>query len=304
MDLSGLPARMRAGLPASKRAAVRHNACSPGAGAVAWPGPLKAARFPPRGLSYCVSLSAGQPADLHKARTHMILASSRIVAAAKRRLWSNLGKRFSRFLLVAMAAVAASQITLTICLGPVGLTAGKSALAAWVAGASVSYVLSRWAWERKGKPHLMKETLPFWVVAVGTAIVLTSTVKFANHQALQMGLGHAQRVLFADAAYFLANSVTFMTRFVIFHYLLFADRGSKEPSPDAVELSRPSATAPANGSEPESVAVNESGPESAAVNGSASRGSGVPAWAGAAERSPNGRAEPESSALPEPGMRL
>lgn len=54
-------------LPAGTLAAVRHNACSPGAGAVAWPGPLEAARFPPRGLPFRVCLSAGQPADLHKA---------------------------------------------------------------------------------------------------------------------------------------------------------------------------------------------------------------------------------------------
>jgi putative flippase GtrA len=238
---------------------------------------LAAARFSPRGLPYCRYLSAGQPADLGKARTHMTLASSRIIVAAKRRLVTNLGKRFSRFVLVAAAAVAASQITLTICLGPVGLTAGKSALAAWVAGASVSYVLSRWAWERKGKPHVIKETLPFWAVAMGTAVVLTSTVKFANHQALQMGLGHAQRVLFADAAYFLANSVTFMTRFVIFHYVLFADRGSKESVLAAAELSRPSTTAAANGSASSAASGSVPAP---AVNGSAPRGNGEPAWAG------------------------
>jgi putative flippase GtrA len=220
----------------------------------------------------------------------MILASSRIVAAAQRRLLTNVGKRFRRFVLVAVAAVAASQITLTICLGPAGLTAGKSALAAWVAGASVSYVLSRWAWERKGRPHLVKETVPFWAVAIGTAIVLTSTVKLANHQALQMGLGHVQRVLFADAAYFVANSVTFVTRFVIFHYVLFADRGSTAPSPAAPALSRrPSTTAAANGSGPGSASVNGSAPAEAAVNGSGSRANGARAGAGAASRSPGRR---------------
>jgi putative flippase GtrA len=157
----------------------------------------------------------------------MTFGPSRISAAVRRRLHTTLGKRFSRFVVVAACAVVASQVTLTICLGPVGWTAGKSAIAAWVVGAAVSYVMSRWAWERKGKPDLLKETLPFWIVAIGTAVVLTLTTKWANEQAIDMGLSHAQRVLFADAAYFVANCVTFLTRFLIFHYVLFRDRGSK-----------------------------------------------------------------------------
>src|SRR5690242_7578768 len=107
----------------------------------------------------------------------MTFGSSRIGAAVKRRLQTSVGKRFSRFVLVAAGAVIASQITLILCLGPAGWTAGKSALAAWLAGAVVSYILSRWAWERKGRPNLLKETLPFFIVAVGTAVVLTLTTK-------------------------------------------------------------------------------------------------------------------------------
>jgi hypothetical protein len=51
--------------------------------------------------------------------------------------------------------------------------------------------------------------------------------KFANQQAVSMGLGHAQRVVFVDGCFFLGNFVTFLTRFVIFHYLLFSERTSK-----------------------------------------------------------------------------
>src|SRR5256884_3686049 len=157
----------------------------------------------------------------------MTVGSSRIGAAVKRRLQTSVGKRFSRFIVVAAGAVIASQITLTVCLGPVGWTAGRSAVAAWLVGAAVSYVLSRWAWERKGRPNLLKETLPFWIVSVGTAIVLTVTTKWANQRALAMGLPDTERVMFAATAYFLATCVTFLTRFLIFHYILFKDRGSK-----------------------------------------------------------------------------
>src|SRR5947208_16707814 len=105
----------------------------------------------------------------------MTVGSSRIGAAVKRRLQTSVGKRFSRFIVVAAGAVIASQATLAICLGPIGWTAGRSALTAWLVGAAVSYVLSRWAGERNGKPNLLNDTLAFWIVSVGAAVVLTCT---------------------------------------------------------------------------------------------------------------------------------
>src|SRR5215471_18370390 len=71
----------------------------------------------------------------------MTLGSTRIGAAIERRLHTPVGKRFSRFILVAAGAVIASQVTLAVCLGPIGWTAGRSALTAWLVGAAVSYVL-------------------------------------------------------------------------------------------------------------------------------------------------------------------
>jgi putative flippase GtrA len=156
--------------------------------------------------------------------THRV---TRIAAAVRSKLHTTVGKRFSRFAVAAAAAVVASQTTLASCLGGLHWTAGRSALAAWVAGAGTSYLVSRWAWERRGIPHPLKETIPFWAVAVGAAIVLTSVTKFANQHALAMGLSGTQRLLFVGAAFFAANCVTFVTRFLIFHYVLFADRRSQ-----------------------------------------------------------------------------
>ncbi len=140
-------------------------------------------------------------------------------------------RRFRRFVLAAGFAMAASQITLTVCLGPLRLTAGISALAAWLMGAATSYLISRWAWERKGRPHLLRETLPFWAVALSTAVILTLVTKYASQQAIAHGLSRGQSVLLADGAYFAANTVTFLSRFFIFHYVLFADRKGRQRTP-------------------------------------------------------------------------
>ena len=90
-----------------------------------------------------------------------------VPAPLQTRLRSMVVKRFLRFAPAALCAVAATQITYIICLGPANLTAGVAGFAGWFAGAAVSYVISRWAWERKGRPHLLKETLPFVAVSLG-----------------------------------------------------------------------------------------------------------------------------------------
>jgi putative flippase GtrA len=234
----------------------------------------------------------------------MTFGSTRIGAAVKRRLQSSVGKRFSRFIVVAAGGVIASQATLTVCLGPVGWTAGRSAVAAWLAGAIVSYVLSRWAFGARGKPNLLKETLPFGIVAVAAGVVLTLTTKWANQQAISMDMSHAQRVLFVDGAYFVANCVTFISRFLIFHFLLFKDRGTKvtELVSELPASERPGAlNGSANGAQSTGDVVAS---EPFAAAGSAAGVNGSSAWAGdGAERSAGRAPARDDAALPEPGTR-
>jgi putative flippase GtrA len=160
----------------------------------------------------------------------MVLVKSRIGAALWRKARSNVGIRFTRFTLVAVASVAASQVALTLLLGPGHQTAGFSGGLAAVIGAGVSYVLSRWAWERKGRPNLLKETLPFWAVSVAVWILLALAAKLGVHMAAALNLHGAERIALTDGTYFAANCVTFLLRFLLFHYILFADPRSQRES--------------------------------------------------------------------------
>jgi putative flippase GtrA len=217
----------------------------------------------------------------------------RMAASVRARLRTQLGKRFSRFVLVAVASLVSSLIMLNLLLGVLHLTAGLSGALGAITGAAVSYVLSRWAWERKGKPHLLKETLPFWLVSLGAWTVLGLTSHYASVWALANDKSHWQRVLIVDGAYLIANCVTFLARFLIFHYLLFADRGS-DPVPSAIEVVESEMAGPGKLVRPEPLAASGSG----AGLGSSS------AW-GAGER-PAGqrsRASADPGVVPEPGTR-
>ena len=164
----------------------------------------------------------------------MAITSNRLGETLNRKVRTTLGIRFGRFAVAAIAAFATTEVVLTICAGPLALTATWASIIAWFSGALVSYVLSRWAWKRKGRPNLLKETLPFWIVSAMVIVILTLATKFAYHSAGWMNLTGAKRVLYVDLVYGVANIGTFLLRFLFFHYVLFAGSPG-HPGPAAAE---------------------------------------------------------------------
>ena len=164
----------------------------------------------------------------------MALVTNRISDTITRKARSKLGIRFGRFAVAAIAAFATTEIVFTIDAGPLSLSATWATLIAWFSGALVSYILSRWAWKRKGRPSLLKETLPFWVVSAMVVAILTLANKFGYHSAGWMHLHGVERVLYLDAVYGVANLGTFVLRFLFFHYVLFASSAGL-PAPAASE---------------------------------------------------------------------
>ena len=70
-------------------------------------------------------------------------AWSVVPAPIERKLRTEAGKRFTRFVLVAVVAVITSQVMLGLLTGPVNLSAGTSGVVASMVAALVSYLLSR-----------------------------------------------------------------------------------------------------------------------------------------------------------------
>src|ERR1700733_5036347 len=180
-------------------------------------------------------------------RKQMALAQNRLVM----KLRTKVGVRFTRFVGVAAASLATSEILLAVCDSGFHMTSTPAALVATFGGAAVSYVLSRWAWERKGKPDVLRETVPFWVISAMVWVILTLATKFGYHLATWMGLDHGvKRAAVVGLVYLAANVVTFVLRFMIFHYVLFADRTTAARAaatgPDSVPPGTRTAPSPAD----------------------------------------------------------
>ncbi len=153
-------------------------------------------------------------------------AWNRVPEPLRHRLESPGGRRLLRFAPAAVLALAATQTTYFICVSVVHSTGRVSGFAGWLAGAVVSYAVSRWAWERRGRPHLFRETLPFVAVSLGVGAVLTEVSHFAYQAGQAMGLHGIEFGLFVQGLYIAANAVTFVVRFLIFNYLIFAGRAT------------------------------------------------------------------------------
>src|ERR1035441_5107236 len=102
----------------------------------------------------------------------MALVSNRHSSPLTGKGRGKLGVRFGRFAVAAASAFVTTEVVLTICIGPLPLTATWVSRCRWSSGALVSYVLSRWAWKRKGRPNLLRETLPFWIVSAMVVVIL------------------------------------------------------------------------------------------------------------------------------------
>ena len=160
------------------------------------------------------------------------------------RLRTRLGKQFSRFVLVAAVSLAVSEFALFVFTEVLHLTGGISGVSAAALGALASYLMSRWAWERKGRPNVLRETIPFWIVSASAWLVLGLATKLGLHVARIVHAHGLKHFVIVGGIYFLANCVTFVSRFLIFHYLLFADRGRKPEPVEAESLSPIAAMVP------------------------------------------------------------
>jgi putative flippase GtrA len=225
----------------------------------------------------------------------MALAHNRLHAGLWGKLRTKVGVRFTRFVVVAAVSLTVTEIALTLCNGVFHMTSTPAALVSWFCGAVVSYVLSRWAWERKGRPDVLRETVPFWVISVVVVVILTLAVKFAYHSAAWLGLTGGWHVLWVDFIWLVANCFTFLLRFVIFHYVLFAERTTAARAaatgPDSVPPGTRKAPSPA--AAPHTAARAATAEAEAGTGKSAAKADGATAkQAAPAERSAAPQASP------------
>jgi putative flippase GtrA len=164
------------------------------------------------------------------------------------------GTKMVRYSLVSVVALAVSQVVLflTFAVGHLW-SAGVCNIVAAVAATPPSYYLNRrWAWGKTGRSHLMKEVVPFWVLAFLGLAFSTWAVDVAERYGREISSAHIGIIVNAASA--AAYGVVWLVKFMIFNRLMFGV--TQSPNQRLVASAVSPAGAEPTGAEP---AVSEAG---------------------------------------------
>lgn len=107
-----------------------------------------------------------------------------------------------------------------------------ASVVAFVAGAVPNYLMNRrWAWRRTGTPHPVRETLPYVVIIVSTALVAILATTLADRWVAAHVGSHGLQVILVGAAFLGTYGAMFVLKFVLFDRLIFAGRRTGTPEP-------------------------------------------------------------------------
>lgn len=105
-----------------------------------------------------------------------------------------------------------------------------ASIVAFVAGAVPNYLMNRrWAWRRTGTPHPVRETLPYTVIIVSTALLAVLATTLADRWVAAHVSSHELGVVLVGAAFLGTYGAMFVLKFVLFDKLIFAGRRAGTP---------------------------------------------------------------------------
>ncbi|MCU1494675.1 MAG: hypothetical protein JWO62_2439 [Acidimicrobiaceae bacterium] len=104
----------------------------------------------------------------------------------------------------------------------VGSAAESNLIAASISTVPSYYLNRSWAWGKTGKSHVMREVVPFWVIAFISLGLSTVAVDFADHEAKMHLHSHHLETFFVLGANFATYGLIWVGKFMLFNKVLFA----------------------------------------------------------------------------------
>ena len=145
---------------------------------------------------------------------------SRLTPAAS--LW---WRKVLRYSLVSLISIAVSQSVLMVAFGMLQWTARLANVAACAVATAPSYHLNRvWAWGRRGRSHLWREVVPFWVLAFLGLAFSTWAADLGSTLARRVAVSHETETVIVMGCALSAFGVLWIGKFTIFNAMLFAER--------------------------------------------------------------------------------
>lgn len=115
-------------------------------------------------------------------------------------------------------ATVCSEGTLVLLYGVLGVSPGIASVVAWFAGAVPNFFLNRaWTWQRRGRPSLRGELLPYVAIVLATLLVAIVATHVVDH--LLADADNTVRTTLVAVTYFGVYVLMFFVRFFLFRWL-------------------------------------------------------------------------------------
>jgi putative flippase GtrA len=119
-----------------------------------------------------------------------------------------------------VVATVCSELMLVVCYGLLHVSAGWSSCAAWLAGAVPNYWLNRsWTWPQRGRPNLVRETLPYVGIVLGTLLLAVLATRASDAVLRHSQASSELRVVLVAATLLGVYVVMFFLRYFLFDRL-------------------------------------------------------------------------------------
>ncbi|MGC9961240.1 MAG: GtrA family protein [Acidimicrobiales bacterium] len=130
--------------------------------------------------------------------------------------------RIWKFATVSLIATAVSQTMLFVFYPHVLDTAmGANVVATCISTVPAYYLNRRWTWGKRGKSHLWKEVMPFWIIALVGLILSTLIVGIAAKNADRVSSSHDVKILIVHLANLFSYALIWVARYSILNRFLF-----------------------------------------------------------------------------------
>jgi putative flippase GtrA len=129
-----------------------------------------------------------------------------------------------------VVATVCSEVAFVVLYGLLEVGTTWSSILSWLAGAVPNFWLNRnWAWQRRGRPSLRREVLPYVAIILTTLLLATLLTHLADAWLHHQGVDASLRVALVAAVFLGTYVVVFVLRFFLLERL-FGRLPAHEPA--------------------------------------------------------------------------
>jgi putative flippase GtrA len=125
-------------------------------------------------------------------------------------------RRLSTYTAGSVIAAACSELVLVVCYAGLHLAPAVSSTLAWVGGAVPNYWLNRrWTWQRRGRPSLRGEVLPYAAIILATLLLAALVTKGVDAWLRDADVSGTTRTVAVAVAFAAVYVVMFAVRYLL-----------------------------------------------------------------------------------------